>query len=145
MELIPFLLLRRSFIICGIEVISHQITSSDKYSLEFETIGRTRMMSIRFWKDDSLVRVQLYRCPLAQGIPASYFAGASRFLSVTSSKPKLVSVSGCSASVVQAIDDSEEFLYNVQYPFRFDPFPLSLPLCIKLKPMFLEWSTSSLS
>ena len=83
------------------------------------------MISVRFWKDDSLVRVQVYRCPLAQGIPASYFAGASRLLSVTSSKPKLVSVSGCSASVVQAIDDTEEFLYNVQYPFRFDAFPLS--------------------
>ena len=95
------------------------------YSLEFEVSGRSRMMSVRFWKDDSLVRVQIYRCPLAHGVPASYFSGISRLLSITSTKPKLVSVSGCSVSVVQAIDDSEEFTYNVQYPFRFDAFSLS--------------------
>ena len=92
------------------------------YSLEFETNGRTRTMSVRFWKDDTLVRVQEYRCPLTLGMPGSYFPGASRLLSITSSKPKLVSVSGCSASIVQSFDDSEEFLYGVQNPFRFDVF-----------------------
>ena len=94
------------------------------YSLEFETNGRTRTMSVRFWRDYTLVRVQIYRCLLALGLPGSYFAGASRLLSITSSKPKLVSVSGCSASIVQSFDDSEEFLYGVQYPFRFDVFSL---------------------
>ena len=82
------------------------------------------MVSVRFWKGDALVRVQLYRCPLAQGVPGSYFAGASRLLSVISSKLKLVSVSGCSASVMPSFDDCEEFLYGVQYPFRFDVFSL---------------------
>ena len=66
-----------------------------------------------------------FRYIVVQGIPGSYFAGASRLLSVTSSKPKLVSVCGCSASVVQAFDDSEEFLYVVQDPFHFDVFSLS--------------------
>ena len=81
-------------------------------------------MSVRFWRDDTLVRVQVYRCPLALGMPGSYFAGASRLLSITSSKSKLVSVSGCSSSIVQSIDDCEEFLYGVQYFFRFDVFSL---------------------
>ena len=94
------------------------------YSLEFETMGRLRVMSVRFWKGDTLVRVQMYQCPLAQGMPGSYFSGASRLLSVTSSKPKLVSVSGCPAPVVQSFDDCEDFLYGVQYPFRFDVFSL---------------------
>ena len=94
------------------------------YSLEFETSGRFRTLSVRFWKGESLVRVQLYRCLISLGIPASYFAGASRLLSVTSSTPKLVSVSGCPASVLQAFDDCELFVYGVQYPFRFDAFSL---------------------
>ena len=94
------------------------------YSLEFEANGRTRTMSVRFWRDDTLVRVQLYRCPLALGMPGKYFAGASRLLSITCSKPKLVSVSGCSASIVQSFDYCKEFLYGVQYPFRFDVFSL---------------------
>ena len=98
--------------------------SSVLYSLQFETVGRTRVMTVRFWKGDALVRVRLYCCPLAQGVPGSYFARASRLLSVISSKPKLVSVSGCSASVIQSFDDCEEFLYGVQYPFRFDAFSL---------------------
>ena len=95
------------------------------YSLEFETVGRTRMMSVRFWKDDNLVRVQVHRCLLTQGIASNYFSGASRLLSVVSSKPKLVSVSGCSAPIVQTFDNCEELSFGVQYPFRFDVFSLS--------------------
>ena len=94
------------------------------YSLEFETIGRLRAMPVRFWKGDTLMRVQMHQCPLTQGMPGSYFSGASRLLSITSSKPKLVSVSGCSAPIVQSFDDCEDFLYGVQYPFRFDVFSL---------------------
>ena len=77
------------------------------YAPELETIGRFYLMSVRLWKDDTSVRVQMYRCPISIGIPGSYFAGASRLLSVTSANPKFDRVSGCSASVVQAFDDSE--------------------------------------
>ena len=94
------------------------------YSMEFETIGRLRVMSVCFWKGDTLVRVQMHQCPHTQGMPGSYFSGASRLLSITSSKPKLVIVSGCSAPIVQSFDDCEDFLYGVQYPFRFDVFSL---------------------
>ena len=108
--------------ICAIEDISSSISTSDMYSLEFETAGGFSIMSVRFWKGESLVRVQLYRCLISIGIPASYFTGASRLLSVSSSSPKLVSVSGCPASVLQTFDDCELFNYGIQYPFRFDIF-----------------------
>ena len=62
--------------------------------------------------------------PHVLGIPASYFAGVSRLFSVTSLDPKLVSVSGCSASVLQGFDENEQFIYGVQYPFQFDAFSL---------------------
>ena len=44
------------------------------YSLEYEVIARSRLMSVRFWKQDVLVRVQLHRCLLSSGIPGRYFA-----------------------------------------------------------------------
>ena len=44
------------------------------YSLEDEVIARSRLMSVRFWKEDVLVRAQLHRCLLSSGIPGRYFA-----------------------------------------------------------------------
>ena len=94
------------------------------YSLEFEVVGRSRLMSAGFWKDDTLVRFQMYRCPLTSGVPGSYFVGASRLLSVISAKPNLVNGSGCSVYVIQAFDDSELFIRGLGYPFRFDAYSL---------------------
>ena len=93
------------------------------YSREYEVIDSSRPMSVRFWKD-VLVRVQMYRCPLSSGIPGSDVAGIFRLLSVISAKPILVSVSGCSASVVQSFDISKQFRQCIQYPFRFDAYSL---------------------
>ena len=113
------------------EEVSSHIAASGMYSLEYEVVGRSRLMSVRFWKDDVLVRFPMYHCSLTDGVPGSFFAGVSRLLSVISTTPKLVSVSGCSASVVQAFDDSEPFTHGVQYPFRFDAY--SLPALLHQK------------
>ena len=92
------------------------------YSLEFEVVRRSGLISVRFWKDDNLVRFQMYRCPLTGGVPGRNVAGASRLPSVISAK--LVSVSGCSVSVIHAFDDSEQLIQGVQYSFRFDAYSL---------------------
>ena len=94
------------------------------YALEFEVIGRSQVMSVRFWKEGSLVRMPLFRCPLIAGSPQTYVAGISRLLSAISTKPGLVSVSGCPAALVRALDNCGMFPHRIQYPFRFDVMSL---------------------
>ena len=94
------------------------------YSVEDEVIARARLICVRFWKEDVLVRVQLYRCLLSSGIAGSYVAGASHLLSVISAKPNLVSVSECSASVVQSFVRCKQFRHGVHFLFRFDAYSL---------------------
>ena len=94
------------------------------YALEFEVIGRSQVMSLRFWKEGSLVRMPLFRCPLIAGFPKTYVAGISRLLSAISTKPGLVSVSGCPAALVRPLDNWGMFPHGIQYPFRFDVMSL---------------------
>ena len=68
--------------------------------------------------------MQLFRCPLAIGCPSRYITGISRLLSAISTKPGLVSISGCPASLVRALDSSGLFTRGVKYPFRFDVMSL---------------------
>ena len=105
------------------------------YSIEFTTQGRSRCMSIRFWKGDSLVRVELHRHDLLESTPGSYLGAISFLLSFISSMPNLVSISGCTTSMVfQALESSGLFDYGIQYPFRFDVFSLRK----LMHPSFLE-------
>ena len=94
------------------------------YALEFEVIGRSQVMSVRFWKEGSLVRMPLFRCPLIAGFPQTYVAGISRLLFAISTKPGLVSVSGCPAALVLTLDNCGMFPHGIQYPFRFDVMSL---------------------
>ena len=104
--------------------MSHHIALNDMYALEFEATGRNQTMSVRFWKENTLVRVPLFRCPLVAGFPSNFITGLSRLLSVISFKPGLVSVSGCPASLVRTLDNCGLFSRGVQYPFRFDVLSL---------------------
>ena len=81
-------------------------------------------MSARFWEESSLVRIQVFRCPLIAGFPTTHLAGNSRLLSAISTKPGLVSVSGCPASLVRTLVKCGRFPRGVQYPFRFDVMSL---------------------
>ena len=94
------------------------------YSIEFTTQGRSRCMSIRLWKGDSLVRVEHHRHNLLESTPGSYLGAIPSLLSFISSKPNLVSISGCTSMVFQALESSGLFDYGIQYPFRFDVFSL---------------------
>ena len=82
-------------------------------------------MSIRFWKKDILTRVELHRYHQGETYPDCYLAAISHLLSFISSKPSLVSVSGCSSMVFRALETSGLFINGIQYPFRFEV--ISLP------------------
>ena len=103
---------------CVIEDLAHHIALNDMYALEFEVIGRNQIMSVRFWKENTLVWVPLFRCPLVAGFPSTFITGLSRLLSVVSFKPGLVIVSGCYASLVRTLDNCGLFSRGVQYPFQ---------------------------
>ena len=95
------------------------------YSLEFTTQGVYRSLSIRFWKNDLLARVELYRHHQGETYPDCYLSAISHVMSSISSKPSLVSVSGCSSMVFRALETSGLFKNGIQYPFRFEV--ISLP------------------
>ena len=57
--------------------------------------------------------------------PDCYLSAISHVLSSISSKPSLVSVSGCSSMVFRALETSGLFKNEIQYPFRFEV--ISLP------------------
>ena len=43
------------------------------YALDFEVTGRNQILTVRFWKENTLVRVPLFRCPLVAGFPSTFF------------------------------------------------------------------------
>ena len=81
----------------GLADISSHVIATVMYSVEFTTIDTYRCMSIRFWRGDSLVRVELHRHQQSDAYPDCYLPAISCLLSFVSSKPNLVSISGCSS------------------------------------------------
>ena len=83
----------------GLADISTHIMATEMYSIEFTTEGIYRFMSVRFWRDDSLVRVELHRQHQAESYPGCYLTAISCLLSFVYSTPNLVSISGCSSMI----------------------------------------------
>ena len=108
----------------GLDDISSHVIATSMYSIEFTTAGIYCYMSIRFWRGDSLVRVGLHKHLQTDECPDCYLSAISCMLSCVSSKPNLVSISGCSSMVLQALESSDLYDYGIQYPFRFEAFSL---------------------
>ena len=108
----------------GLADISTHIMAPEMYSLEFTTEGIYRCMSVRFWRDDSLVRVELQRHQQAESYPGCYLTAISCLLSFVSSKPTLVSISGCSSMIFKTLETCGLFSHGIQYPFGFEVFSL---------------------
>ena len=108
----------------GLADISTHIIASEMYSVEFTTEGIYRCMSVRFWRDDSLVRIELHRHHQAESYPGCYLTAISCLLSFVSTKPNLVTISGCSSMVFRALETCGLFSHGIQYPFRFEVFSL---------------------
>ena len=108
------------------EDIAQSVNTTGAYSLEFEPHGSQCILSIRYWKSDRLVKVQLNRYPLTSDPGPSQLLLVSQLISFLSTEPKIACLSGCTSSeVLQAIEQSSLFKKGVEYPFRFKA--LSLP------------------
>ena len=105
--------------------IAYQVSVTGQYSLEFEKRGTYSFVSIRFWKVDSLSVVRLLRYRTASEPAAGLLLALSRLLSMLSTQPQIVSVSGCPAEIIPLLERSCLLQKGIEYPFRFDA--LSLP------------------
>ena len=106
----------------GLTDFSSRVMATEMYSIEFITHGLFLCMSVWFWKCDSLVRVELHWHHQSDSHPGCYLTAISCLLSFLSSKPNLVSISGCSSMIFRALETRGLFNLGIQYPFRFEVF-----------------------
>ena len=104
--------------------IAHHVNVSGKYSLEFEPSGLHCIVSIRFWKADTLCTVRLMQYRLASDHAAGLLTAIARIFSFLSVQPQLVSVSRCPSELIPILEQSGLLTKGIQYPFRFDTFSL---------------------
>ena len=81
--------------LCPIQDISTQVLAEGAYSLEFETRGHFKHLSIRFWKEDSSCKVQLARCGWVSSSPSAENTLSAQVVAAISQTPDIVCVSGC--------------------------------------------------
>jgi len=104
----------------AIEDISSQVISEGAYSLEFENRGQFRYLSVRFWKETALCKVQLARCGRVSPSPASEISLISQVVAALSPTPDIVCVSGCQLEVLMILDDCSFTGKGLHCPFRFE-------------------------
>ena len=92
------------------------------YSLEFENRGQSRYLSIRFWKENNLCKVQLARCGRVSPSPVSEITLISQVVAAISLTPDIVCVSGCPLEVLMLLDECFFTGKGLHYPFRFENF-----------------------
>ena len=104
----------------AIQDISSQVISEGAYSLEFENRGQFRYLSIRFWKETVLCKVQLARCGRVSPSPASEISLISQIVGAISPTPDIVCVSGCQLELLMILDDCPFTGKGLHSPFRFE-------------------------
>ena len=104
----------------------HVVSATGFYSFVFDNRGIFGLVYVRCWMSTSLVRVYLCRYRLTSEPTAGILNSISGILSAFSSKPNMVSVSGCTVEVVHILDRRALFQQGIQYPFQFSmmSFPM---------------------
>ena len=100
--------------------MAEQIAATQCFGLEYELVGVNRLMSVRFWKGDSLCRVFVCRSGLPTPDLTGELGSLSRFLSVVSTKADVVACSGFPVELICTIDRCALFSRAVQSCFRFE-------------------------
>ena len=104
--------------------IGYHIVANKVFSLEFANDGIFILIFVRFWMDDNLGRVFLKRTGRAHGRTQAEISFISNVMGAISTGPEIVSVTGCTSSTVQLLDDSPYGQYSVQSPPRFEELQL---------------------
>ena len=104
--------------------IAEQVTVSQHFGIEFERRGTNRLMTLRFWKGAKLCRVYICRSGLSSTGLAEELGSLSRLLSVISTAPDIVAISGCPVDLIRTVDRHPSHPRGVQSCFRFEPLNL---------------------
>ena len=112
------------FSLCIIRDIGHHIGLKGIYSLEFEKGVPFSRLFIRFWKNDSLVRVLLCRFSRASGYPNGHLGCIAEIVSALSTKPDIVSCSGCPGGILDILTKAKFFPKGIQSPLCFNTISL---------------------
>ena len=111
--------------VVGLEDIGTSILNEGSYSLEFCCRGPFQYLSVRFWKGETLCKVELARFGRATTFPAGDITMISKLLSSISNIPNIVCCSGCPKDLIALLDGCNFVEHGLQYPFRFDEFSFS--------------------
>ena len=106
------------------EDIANQIVASLHYGIEFERRGTNRLMSICFWKGAKFCRVYVCRSGLSGTGLTEELGSLSRLLSVVSTAPDIVAISGCPVDLIRTVDKHPSYPRGVQSCFRFESLDL---------------------
>ena len=109
----------------GMEDVAQSSNETGLYSVEFEPQGSFEIASLRYWKSDYLVKIELCRYSLASCPYHNQLLVIARLLSFLSTAPQIVCISGCTSDVLQAIEDSKLLEKGIEYPLRYQA--ISLP------------------
>ena len=95
------------------------------YSLEFEQQGAHEVASLRYWKAERLVKVQLARQSPNSHLARNQLLAVARLFSFLSTTPQMVCMSGCASYVLQTVEQSSLLSKGVEYPFRYNVLSLN--------------------
>ena len=95
------------------------VAQTVNHSIEFEPQGIKEIASLRYWKLGFLVKLQLFQYSLAADPDRSQLLVVARLLSLLSTARQIVCMSGCTASVLRAVEESSLLKTSIEYPFRY--------------------------
>ena len=120
----PFQAIFQHIFNCAMNDLAEQIATTQHFAIEFEDEGVNRLMSVKFWKGDTLCRIYVCRSGLPSSVLTGELGSLSRLLSVVSTKADIVACSGCPVELIQTIDHNAFFPRAVQSCFRFEHLQL---------------------
>ena len=106
------------------EDIANQVVASQHYGIEFERRGTNRLMSICFLKGAKFCRVYVCRSGLSGTGLTEELGSLSRLLSVVSTVPDIVAISGSPVDLIRTVDKHPSYPRGVQSCFRFESLDL---------------------
>ena len=77
-------------------------------------------MYIRYWKDDTLIRILLCRFACIGEYPKGHLGCIARIMSAISCRPDIVSVTGCPLSLLELLMKSSFCEKGIMRPLRID-------------------------
>ena len=118
--------------------IGHHVALNGEFSIDFANDGVFLLIFVRFWWGDHLCRVFLKRTRRTQGQAQAEINLISYVMGVLSTGPCVVSVTGCTAAIVQLLDGSPYSDLAVQSPPRFEELQLQSLMHKKSSSVFVR-------